>query len=122
MTDTDDKIAHLKAEIAELRAELKAQHTPQAPAPEKPAKPPSWAQHSTNVGMAYSGPPSVTPTGDGAVWVRDKRPNGSWRDPFGQWRFASGELIPRQVEPRPIGPERSPAHQQAIDLLDALAT
>jgi hypothetical protein len=116
MTDIDDRIAHLEAEIAEL----KAQHTPSAPVPERPAKPPSWAQQSTNVGMAYCGPPSVTPTGDGAVWVREKRSDGSWRDPFGQWRYASGELIPKTVEPHPAGPERTPAHAEAVQLLDRI--
>jgi hypothetical protein len=36
------------------------------------------------------------------------------------WRYQSGELIPRQIEPRPIGPERDHQHQQAVELLDRI--
>ena len=71
-------------------------------------------------GVTYTGPPSVVPTGDGVSWVKERRANGDWKDPFGQWRYASGELIPRTIEPQPIGPDRDPKHQQDVELLDRI--
>jgi hypothetical protein len=99
MTATDDEIAHLKAEIAEL----KAKHTPHPPAPEKPARPPAWAPQTdgTNVGMNFQGEPS--PPSGGQNWIRARRPDGSWFDPnINQWRYSSGGLIPATIEPRPL--------------------
>jgi hypothetical protein len=114
-----EKIARLEAQLAELRAELKtlkAERAPVIPAPPKPAAPPSWPQ-SENVGVNYTGGPSA-PAG-GVTWIR-RLPGGDWIDPSGHRRSETGELITGTAAPRPIGPERDPRHQQAVELLDGI--
>jgi hypothetical protein len=107
--------------IEALLTEINSRLPPPKP-PERAPRAPPWAGSGENTGSSYSGPPSVPPIAAGESWVRERRANGEWRDPSGQWRSSSGELIPATIEPRPSGPERTTAHQQAIDLLDRLAT
>jgi hypothetical protein len=112
------KNAALEERVRRLEARLEPKPPERAPAV------PKWAGSGgdpitgTGTGSSYVGPPSVVPTADSVVWVRERRPDGSWKDPCGQWRYASGELIPRQVEPRPSGPQRDHQHAENVALLD----
>jgi hypothetical protein len=76
------------------------------------------SQSDDNVGMNYQGPP--TPSYGGESWIRERRPDGTWLDPnSGRLRYSSGEFVPiGPPEPRAIGPERSPQHEQAVRILD----
>jgi hypothetical protein len=118
MTATDDKIAHLKAELlAELRAELTAKHTP--PVPRVPEVP-KWAgSGGENTGSSYCGPPSA-PSGGGTSWMGRKRPDGSWFDEGANtWRYASGEPVPVTIEPRPLAGDDQRLRGN-VELLDQL--
>jgi hypothetical protein len=116
------KLEHSLAEIKALLTELTARLPPAPKPPERVPQPPKWAgSGGENTGSSYCGPPSAPTTG-GETWVRERRENGDWRDPSGHWRDSSGQLVPAVSPPRPAGPERTPAHQQAIELLDRLAT
>ena len=118
------KLEAQNAKLGERVRQLEERSEPK-PAPRVPP-PPAWAGSGGDpitgigTGVTYAGPPSVVPTGDGVNWVRERRANGDWKDPFGQWRYASGELIPRTIEPQPIGPDRDPKHQQDVELLDRI--
>jgi hypothetical protein len=105
---------------------LEEKLSPPAPVPERLAKPPSWAQQSTNVGMAYCGEPSTPQTGDGQVWIKVDPKTGYRKFPDGLLRDDSGNVVPHPiagvVDRRPVGPPRSPAHEEAVKLLDRLAT
>jgi hypothetical protein len=114
------KNAALEERVRQLEA--KAEPKPPPRVPEIPKWAGSGGDPITGIGtgVTYTGPPSVVPTGDGVSWVKERRANGDWKDPFGQWRYASGELIPRTIEPQPIGPDRDPKHQQDVELLDRI--
>jgi hypothetical protein len=68
--------------------------------------------------------PSVSQRGAAGIVGVTPDANGNWTDPFGQKRNSANEIIPhsiaRMVEPRPIGPERDPKHQQDVELLDRI--
>jgi hypothetical protein len=55
-----------------------------------------------------------------SVNVKERRPDGSWRDPGagGAWRYASGEFIPIVPNPMPRGPARTPEHEMSVRLAD----
>jgi hypothetical protein len=82
--------------------------------------PPKWAGGGANTGAHYSGPPSVPQVARGETWIRERRPDGSWKDPSGMWRYASGELIPATILPRPSGPERDHQHEHSVQILDRI--
>jgi hypothetical protein len=119
LTTKDDRIAALEARIQALEAERQAK-SPAAPiaVPQKPAPRPAWiSQSDDNVGMNYSGKP--TPSYGGESWVRERKPDGSWKDPnSGQWRDSSGRPVPVTPEAPPRLQERSPQHEQAVRILD----
>jgi hypothetical protein len=116
------KNAALEERIKEIEARLEPKPPERAPAV------PKWAGSGgdpitgTGVGSSYSGAPSVVPTGDGVSWIKERRPDGAWKDPFGMWRDAANQVIPHQiagiVERRPVGPERDPRHEDAVRTLD----
>jgi hypothetical protein len=120
MTDnTENRIADLEAQLAELRAELKAKQSPRTPVPSSPAKPPSWAPQHDNCGMNYTGEPSH-PGGGGISWVRQRRANGDWLDPnSGQWRDSSGAAVPVTPETRPLAADDQRLRGN-VELLDQL--
>jgi hypothetical protein len=111
--------AALEAKNAGLEERIKVleERSEPKPPPRVPP-PPAWAGSGENTGSGYCGPPTIAASGTN--WVRERKPDGSWRDPFGQWRYESGELIPRTIEPPPVGPARDPQHQQAVELLDRI--
>jgi hypothetical protein len=112
------KNAALEAKNEALEERVRQLEARAEPKPQTPTAKPPWATQSERTGILHAGEPSVEPTGDGQVWVRERKPDGSWKDPHGQWRYASGELIPRVPEPRPIGPERGHQHAESVELLD----
>jgi hypothetical protein len=113
-----DRIAALEAAIRRIEDKL----APQAPKP--PPGPPKWVAPQGDYGSSYSGPPSEVASSSHDPWGgyrKQTRPDGSWRDPSGIWRDAAGEIItPRSRDPRPIGPERTEAHETAVRFADAL--
>ena len=111
--------AALEAKNAGLEERIKVleERSEPKPPPRVPP-PPAWAGSGENTGSAYCGAPTIAPSG--TSWVRERRPNGDWRDPSGMWRTAEGTLVPRVLEPRPVGPERDTQHQQAVELLDRI--
>jgi hypothetical protein len=117
--------ARLEAEVKKLTQLVETKLSTPAPQPRVPEIP-KWAGSGGDpitgigTGVTYTGPPSVVPTGDGVNWVKERRANGDWKDPFGQWRYQSGELIPRTIEPSPVGPQRDPQHDQNVALLDRI--
>src|SRR6516162_2020746 len=120
MPNNSERIARLEAELAELKAK-------QAPRPPStPSKPPAWAQQSTNVGMAYSGPPSVPQRADngGPVGIAVDAKTGHRKFPDGLVRDQFGEVVPHSIanatEIRPVLQSRSPAHEMAVELLDRI--
>jgi hypothetical protein len=109
----------LEAKNAALEERVRQLEARAEPKPQTPAAKPPWATQSERTGLLYAGGPSVPQhAADGVSWVKERRPDGSWKDPCGQWRYASGELIPRQAEPRPAGPERGHQHAESVELLD----
>jgi hypothetical protein len=113
-----------QARLEELMQRIEAKLSPPAPQPQALPKPPAWAQQSTNVGMGYCGPPSVSQKGAAGIVGVKPDAQGNWIDPFGQKRDSSGALIPHSiagmVERGPAGPERSEQHRQKVELLDQL--
>jgi hypothetical protein len=112
-----DRIAALEAAIQRIDEKL----TPAAPKP--PPGPPKWAGSGdpSNVGINYSGPPTGNVTSaTGIVGVKpDER--GYWRDPSNILRDGEGNIVtPRTTDPRPLGPERTEAHEEAVRFADAL--
>ena len=136
LTDKEE-ISRLKGQMAEVRAEQKhtnealssvlaelkelKERLPPPPTPTRTTAPPVWTGSPNPSGLDYAGPPpppSGARTGGFGSYRKETRPDGAWRDPFGQWRSQTGELVtPRSVAPV-RGPQRDPGHQQAIDLLD----
>jgi hypothetical protein len=115
-----ERHARLEAEVRELRTLIQ----PPAPAPVRTTAPPAWAAPQGDYGANYGGPPStpqlVTRGGSGIVGVEKDPHTGRWKDPSGQWRDSEGALV-TPVTGIPVrGPERSPAHEQAIRLADEL--
>jgi hypothetical protein len=109
------KNAALEERIKVLEARLEPKPPPRVP------EIPAWAGSGDPNMTGMNAPaPSVVPTGDGVNWIRERRANGDWKDPFGQWRYQSGELIPRQIEPQPLGPQRDHQHDQNVALLDRI--
>ena len=122
MTDTDDRIARLEAEIAALKAQL----APPAPVPERPAKPLAWAPQGdgSNVGVNFQGRPSVVPTGDGQVWIKLDPQTGYRKFPDGLLRDDSGAIVPHPIAgvstERPIGRLHDAKHTEEIEILDRI--
>jgi hypothetical protein len=114
-----ERLGRLEAQVAKLTQLVEAKLSPPAPKPQTPATPPAWAAQNERTGVLWSGPPSVAQVASGESWVRERKENGDWKDPSGQWRSQTGELIVKPF-PHPIGPERTSSHQTAIDLLDRL--
>jgi hypothetical protein len=113
-----DQIAALEARITALESELHRAKAP--PAPATPAKPPSWAQQSTNVGMAYCGEPSVPQHGASGTVGITRVAEDRYRYPDGIIRDGSGRIAPINpaAEARPAGPNRSAAHEMAVEILE----
>jgi hypothetical protein len=119
MTATQE-LRLLKARNDALEERIKALEAKLAPPPvPRVPEAPKWAGSGGDglTGSQFPGPPSVAPTGDAISWVKERRTNGDWRDPSGHWRDMSGQLIITPL-PRPIGPERDPRHQQAVEILE----
>jgi hypothetical protein len=116
----DEEIAALKAGQERIEA-LLLRRLPPEPKPDIPPKPPAWAQSKPNTGMAYTGPPGP-PSGGTNLWGGYRKQvdaNGNWRDPSGIWRSAEGEIItPASLAPRPVGPERTHAHEEGVRFAD----
>jgi hypothetical protein len=116
MTATE-KIGRLEARNAALEQRIKVLEARLEPKPApRVAPPPAWAGSGENTGSGYCGAPTIAASG--TSWIKERRENGDWKDPFGQWRYASGELIPRTIEPQPIGPVRDWQHDEAVRTLD----
>jgi hypothetical protein len=114
----DDRITAIEAALKRIEEKL----TPAAPKP--PPAPPKWVAPQGDYGSSFAGPPSETSSGSHDPWGgyrKQVRPDGAWRDPSGIWRDVTGVIItPRSTEPRPVGPERTPEHEMAVRLADAL--
>jgi len=84
------------------------------PAP-KPAAIPAWAGPQGAFGSGYGGAPS-DPSGGSIPFG-----GSSSRVPIdGVRRDADGCVIVNEPAPPPPGPARAPAHQQAVELADAM--
>jgi hypothetical protein len=123
MTATQE-LRLLKARNAALEERIKALEAKLAPTvPKPPAPPPAWAEQSTNVGMAYSGEPSVpqrVTSGIANVTVdpvtgHRKMPDGLVRDDLGQ---VVPHEIGRTIKQKSVGIERTAQHQQAVEILE----
>lgn len=114
MPDQTKELAELRAEIERLKARL-----PPPPAPPAPPKPVPGMAPQGDYGMHYGGPPSAASGGES--WVKERRPDGSWKDPnSGQWRYASGEFVPVAPAPPIRLQQRTPEHEMAVRLSDAI--
>jgi hypothetical protein len=114
-TILNDRVAALEAAIKRIEDRL----FPPAPAPVPPKPIPGQAPQG-DYGMNYCGPPSGTATAGGESWIRERRPNGDWRDPTGLWRDSSGNVVPAGPAVPVRGPERTAQHEMAVRLGDRM--
>jgi hypothetical protein len=118
-----EEIAALRARLEALEAELRLSKAPPPPPP-APAKPPAWAQQSTNVGMLYCGEPSVPQVARGVSWIRTDPKTGYRKFPDGLLRDETGAIVPHPVAgvsaERPIGRPHDAKHTDEIKILDRI--
>jgi hypothetical protein len=108
--------------LEETLARIEERLVPQPPAPAKPTAAPPWAAQSDNVGMNAT-TPSTTSGGGHDPWggyKRETRADGAVKDVSGQWRTPEGHLVDAATGLPIRGPERTPAHEQAVQLADKL--
>jgi hypothetical protein len=111
------KNAALEERVRRLEAKSEPKPPPRVP------EIPKWAgSNSQNIGASYGGPPSVSQQGAAGIANIKVEESGRWRGPDGLLRDELGQIVPHpiagMVERRPDGPQRSAAHEMAIQILD----
>lgn len=110
---TEERLSRIETKLASLEQMIEARFAPK-PAP-KPAAIPAWAGPQGAFGSGYGGAPS-DPSGGSIPFG-----GSSSRVPIdGVRRDADGCVIVNEPAPPPPGPARAPAHQQAVELADAM--
>jgi hypothetical protein len=123
-------VDELSERVRQLEEQLGAAPAEPAyvPPPRKPVpiyKDAPLATDGMNAGVNYSGPPSKAASAAGGsgpslAGYRRQGDGTYWRDPCGILRGPDGEIVTPRVD-QPISPVRTPQHDMAVNLIDAMA-